>query len=184
MKATGKAQRWTYEEYLLLPADGKRHEITDGERHVTPAPAPRHQAILAYLLRRIAEFAETHDLGTCLPAPVDLVLAEDTVVQPDLLFIQKDRLQIIGKDAVTAAPDLVIEILSASSRKLDYVIKFKLYAAHGVSEYWIVDPDAERIEVFVLESSQFVKKSEVTAGEVESPVVLKNLRIPVAEIFR
>jgi Uma2 family endonuclease len=183
MKETERQTRWTYEDYLLLPDDGKRYQIVRGELFMSAAPIPKHQIVSIRLVFRILQYVEAHRLGICLCAPIDLLLAKDSVVQPDIIFIQESRRGIIGEKYLTAAPDLVIEILSDSTRKLDLVLKRSLYAEHGVREYWIVDPKAERIDIHVLENGELVKKSEGTEGEVRSPAVLPGLAFPVREIF-
>src|SRR5262245_11521399 len=183
MKETERPARWTYEDYLLLPDDGKRYQIIRGELFMSAAPVPKHQIVSMRLFSRILQFIETHRLGICLYSPIDLVLAADCVVQPDIIFIQKDRLGIIGEKYLTAAPDLVIEILSESTRQLDLVLKRSLYAEHGVREYWTVDPKAERIDIHVLENGELALKAEVTEGEVRSPGVLPGSAFSVREIF-
>lgn len=138
---------FTYEDYKLLP-EGGRYEIVEGELLVTPAPSARHQGILVRLILRLASFVESGNLGKVLPAPTDVVLANESVVQPDLLFVARERQVIIDPaGAVHGAPDLVVEVLSPSSASRDQVVKRKLYARYGVREYWIVDPVANSIEV-------------------------------------
>ena len=183
MKPAARSDGWTYEDYLGFPDDGKRYEILEGEKVVTPAPVPRHQIVLARIYDALKAFAEEQDLGSVLFAPIDVLLAENTVVQPDLLFIAKDRASIIGDRAITEAPDLVIEIHSPATHKLDHVTKRRIYAVHGVREYWIVDPDLEKVEVFVLERGTLEKRAEVTEGAVGSFAVLPGLRIPCPKIF-
>lgn len=183
MKETFKSPKWTYEDYLLFPDDGKRYEILRGEKFVIPTPVPRHQIASRNIQFALMKYLETHELGELLNAPIDVVLAEDSVVQPDLLFIARERLSIVGEKAITEAPDLVIEIRSPSTHKLDYVTKRQLYAEHGVKEYWIVDPEVERIEVFVLESGKLEKKTEVTSGEARSLVVLPGFGVDLRKVF-
>lgn len=138
----------TYIEYLTL-SDDARYELIEGELHLTPTPPNRHQKSLIRLVARMLPFIEERDLGTVLMGPVDLVLAEDTVLQPDLLFIAREREGIIGeKSGIFGAPDLVVEILSPSTAKRDLVTKKRLYDAHGVREYWIIDPEQNFIEVY------------------------------------
>ena len=183
MKETERQTRWTYEDYLLLPDDGKRYQIIRGELFMSAAPIPRHQIVSIRLVRILDRWVVAYKLGICLYSPIDLVLADDSVVQPDIIFIQESRRGIIGEKYLTAAPDLVIEILSESTRKVDLVLKRSLYAAYGVREYWIVDPKAERIDIHVLENGDLVKKAEVTEGVVRSPVVLAGLEFPLREVF-
>ncbi len=183
MKGTARPVHWTYEDYLLFPEDGKRYEIVEGEKLVTPAPLPKHQTVLANLIRLLVQFLEGKDLGKWFPSPIDVVFAQESVVQPDLIFIRKDRLQIIGERAITGAPDLVVEVVSASSRKLDSITKRKLYAGYGVNEYWIVDPELERIEILVLEGGSLVKKVEHVEGDAWSLEVLPGFSTALREVF-
>ncbi|HWI66600.1 MAG TPA: Uma2 family endonuclease [Symbiobacteriaceae bacterium] len=140
---------FTYEDYKLLPED-RRYEVVEGELLVTPAPSALHQGILVRLILRLASFVEAGKLGKVLPAPTDVILANESVVQPDLLFVAKERQGIIDPSGgVHGAPDLVVEILSPSTASRDQVVKRKLYGRYGVREYWIVDPVAQNVEVLI-----------------------------------
>ncbi len=183
MEGTAKPLKWTYEDYLAFPDDGKRYEIIEGEKFVTPAPIPKHQWVALNLVKAFNFFLERNPVGAVLFSPIDVLLSEETVVQPDIVFIQSERLGIVGDKAITAAPDFIIEILSDSSRRTDYVPKRKLYAKHGVREYWIVDPAVERVEIFVQESGDLVKKAEHTTGDVSSLEVLPGFSVAIRAIF-
>jgi len=140
----------TYQDYVLLPDDGKRYEILDGDLYVTPSPTARHQRISLNLVLVLARHVQTHMLGEVIAAPLDVILAEDSIAQPDILFISNERLPIV-RDWVHGAPDLVIEILSPGTRDRDRTLKRHLYARHGVRELWLVDPDARSVEVHRLD---------------------------------
>ena len=174
---------WTYDDYLRLPDDGTRVEILDGQKFVTPAPTPRHQLVIATLLPAIQRFVEENDLGACSTAPIDVLLAHDTVVQPDLIFIARERLSLIGAKAIEGAPDLVVEVLSPSTRRRDHRQKRDLFERYGVREYWLVDPDTDRVEVFVLEDGGFVQRVDVTTGEAASPTVLPGFSLALERLF-
>jgi Uma2 family endonuclease len=178
-----KPERWTYAKYRTLPDDRNRYEIIRGELIVSPAPKSKHQTVVWNLTMLLGKFLGDHGLGVGRSAPMDVVLADDSVVQPDLLVVRKERLEIIGEDGLTAAPDLVVEVLSESSRKRDHAAKRHLYAEYGVREYWLVDPDVERIEIHVLEGADLVLKSIVSEGAFESPVVLPGFRADIASLF-
>jgi len=127
-----------------------RYEIIEGELLETVAPNVRHQSILNNLLFHLNMYVRAGGLGKVLPAPTDVVLARDQVVQPDLLFVSRDRYQIIEPlGAIHGAPDLAVEILSPATTGRDRVMKRKLYGRFGVQEYWIVDPAAGTVEVLV-----------------------------------
>jgi Uma2 family endonuclease len=138
--------RWTYEEFARLPEDGKRYEIIAGELYVTPAPRPRHQEVLGRLHIELGVFANEHGLGIVYPGPIDVLFAEGDYFEPDLVFVRHDRKRIVSERGIEAAPDLVIEILSASTGARDRGIKRERYALFGVPDYWIVNIEERRIE--------------------------------------
>ena len=141
------ATKLTYEDFLLLPEDGNRHEVIYGEHCMTPAPATRHQRISMRLSGALFTFLEEHPLGEVFAAPIDIVLSETDIVEPDLVFIASARAEIVTEQNIQGAPDLVIEILSPGTRRRDELVKRKLYASFGVREYWIVDPDLDAVRV-------------------------------------
>ena len=178
-------RKWTYPDYLALPDDGRQHRILGGEHFVTAAPRPRHQIVLGNLHLLLAKHVRENDLGLVLFAPVDFVLSDFDVVQPDLIFISKERLEIVGETHIPEAPDLAVEVLSPSTRKLDLELKRELYERHGVREYWIVDPDRECVEVLELSNHRF-GAGEILKREAEhvlESTVLAGLKIPLTEIF-
>ena len=127
-------------DYLALP-DQPRCELLYGRLPVTPAPTARHQRIVVALTRLLAELAERRG-GEALVSPVDVVLADHSIVQPDVIYLSQERAYII-RSRVEGAPDLVIEILSPATARRDLGEKMRLYAESGVVEYWIVDPELE-----------------------------------------
>jgi Uma2 family endonuclease len=174
--------RFDYSDYLQLP-EGKRYEILAGELYVVPAPNTRHQRISlriqTALVRQIAE----KGLGELLSAPYDVVLSEENVVQPDILFVRKDRLSLIGEQNLPAAPDLIVEILSPATRKKDLAIKQKIYARFGVQEYWIVDPEADRVEVLTWRESGYITVGVYGATDHLLSPLLPDIDIPLAALF-
>jgi len=176
----------TYEDLLCWPEDGKRHELIDGEHYVTPAPIPRHQIVSIRLSSRIGRVVEEQDLGLLLYAPVDIVFSEVDVVEPDLLFIARHRLDIVGETHVHGAPDLLVEILSPSTRRRDEITKRHLYEQNGVREYWVVDPELEAIKVYRLAGETYRREAELTVetGDRLSSPLFPGLEIPLAEILK
>jgi Uma2 family endonuclease len=136
----------SYADYVALPDDGQRYELHEGDLWVTPAPGTPHQRVSLALAGRLDAHVKRHRLGMVLEAPTDCILSDRTVLQPDILFIATDRLGIVTERAVEGAPTLVVEILSRSTAALDRGRKRRMYAAHGVPFYWIVDLDACAIE--------------------------------------
>src|SRR6266511_5909326 len=140
----------TYEDYAALPADGRRYEIHDGELSVTPAPSPQHQMVSRDLLTVLHHHVKTKGLGEVLYAPLDVILAETAIVQPDIVYLDRTRLGAISRRGIEGAPTLVVEILSPSTTLIDRSTKRGLYARHGVPYYWLVDPEGRAIEALVL----------------------------------
>jgi Uma2 family endonuclease len=146
--AHASRRKLTYDDFLLFPDDGQRHELIDGEHFVTPSPFIRHQE----LLKRLSYAVESHlranpDQGQMFFAPLDCVLTSHDVVEPDLLVVTEDQLEILTDEHVQGVPALVVEILSAGSRRLDGRLKRDVYDRVGVREFWIVDPAGSTIAV-------------------------------------
>ncbi len=139
---------WTYHEFARLPSDRNRYEIIAGELYVTPAPGTPHQFAVVRLTALLDAFVVQHDLGWILPGPVDVLFAEGDYLEPDLVFVRRERRGIISDRGIEAAPDLVVEVASPSTAKRDRGIKRERYAYFGVPEYWVADPDTKRIEVY------------------------------------
>ena len=132
--------KFTYTDYLLLP-EGDRRELIEGDFYMVPSPSFRHQSISRDISTPLWDYVRTNGLGVVVWAPMDVVLTQESVVQPDILFISNERREIITDNNISGAPDLVVEILSPSTADRDRELKLRLYARHGVREYWIVDPD-------------------------------------------
>ncbi|MCP9462936.1 MAG: Uma2 family endonuclease [Nitrospira sp.] len=147
----------TYHDYLLLPDDGKRYEIIDGDLFMTPAPVTRHQTIAMRLSHLLMTYLESHPVGIVLAAPCDVVLSEVDVVQPDLLLIRHDSAARITEKNIQGPPDIIIEILSPGTATRDRDLKRKRYEHFGVQEYWLVDPDQNTLEILALKNGQYVE---------------------------
>lgn len=152
---TTPATKLTYQDYRLLPDDGKRYEIIDGDLYMTPSPVTRHQAIVARFVQLFMNYFETHPIGTVFAAPYDVVLSDTDIVEPDLLVVLKDGAARITEKNVQGPPDVVIEILSPGTAARDRELKRKRYEHFGVREYWLVDPDGNTLEMLQLASGQF-----------------------------
>jgi len=177
--------KWTYSDLLLFPDDGKRHELIDGEHIMSPSPFTKHQRIVVNLCAAIKIFLKDHPIGEVFVAPMDVVLSDIDVVEPDLLFIASEHASIITEKHIMGAPDLVVEIISAGSRKTDEIIKRKLYEQFGVKEYWIVDPELESVKVYRWQSTGFVRAEElsVESGSTLTTPLLPTLTTPLSELF-
>jgi len=179
------ATHWTYEDLLRMPdeGDGKRYEIVGGVRFMTPSPFERHQRASGNLVFLLMSFLEERDLGVVYHARLDVVLSDDTVLVPDIVFVSKARVSIIQERGLFAAPDLVVEILSDETESRDRGLKLRAYAEHGVREYWILDPAHRSVEIFVLDGRDLVKSSEHSAGKISSPIVLPGFSATLDRIF-
>jgi Uma2 family endonuclease len=172
MAAPVRHVRFTYRDYLLTPEDGKRWELIEGEFYVTPAPTPKHQLALQELFVALHSFVRERDLGEVFVSPIDIVLSNHDVVQPDIIFIEKSRLGIVSETHIAAAPDLVVEIASPSTAGHDRERKRRLYLKYGVREYWIADPEACTIEVLVAGVDDFETHRVFASGtELTSPLL-------------
>ncbi len=171
----------TYEDYRNTPED-ERYELLDGELVMSEAPRIVHQRANVKLVSRMERFVEEGDLGEVFHAPTDVVLSETAVVQPDLLFVSNERAHIITEQNIQGAPDLVVEILSPSTANRDWTIKRELYAAHGVKELWIVDPDARIVWVMLLRDGDFRHMRVYGEGQSLSSTTLDGFTVDIDEI--
>lgn len=145
----------TYEDYALIPDDGKRHEIVDGEHFVNPSPRSEHQSVSACLTTELVLAIQYTGLGRVFAAPFDVQLSKHDIVQPDLVVILRQNLSILTPTKAKGSPDLLIEILSPSSLHHDRERKHRLYERSGVREFWIVDPGEHVVEQLVLEDAGY-----------------------------
>ncbi len=174
--------KFTYEDYVNTPED-KRYELLDGELLMTPAPAEIHQRISILLGWKLLQFVTENGFGRVYQAPFDVVLSDMDVVQPDLLFISNARAHIVTAANVQGAPDLVVEILSPSTAERDRTLKRRLYARHGVSEYWIVDTEARSVEVLLLREGGFEVAGTYGEGDTLTSPTLRGFELSVDDIF-
>jgi len=144
----------TYEEFRQLPYDGRHYELVCGEVHVTPAPYTWHQFILRRLVPSLERHFARNPVGEFAIAPLDVCLAADIVLQPDLIFVSAARVEILGEDFVSGPPDIVVEILSPSTSAHDRAVKIPLYAQAGVPEIWIIDAQAKTVETLKLQGKK------------------------------
>lgn len=176
--------RLTYEDYCLTPP-GERYELIEGVlRKMTPAPSVFHQEISKRLERLLLEWVEDRGLGKVYDAPIDVVLSQHNVLQPDLIYISKERTEIIHKANIWGAPDLVVEILSPSTAELDQETKRQIYAAYGVRELWLVDPDNKSIEVATLDGHELATLEIYRPGSIMTTRLLPGFSLDVGMLFK
>jgi Uma2 family endonuclease len=178
-------RKLTYEDYLLFPDDGNRHEILDGEHFVTAAPHLWHQSVVAELIALMTPFVRRHNLGWVYPAPADVLLSEHDTVQPDLLFVSKARAHILTEKNVQGAPDLVVEVLSPSTRRRDEGLKLGRYEILGVQEYWAIDPTRHSARIYRRSGERLRKVADLTTagGDCLTSPLLPGLEIFLSEIY-
>jgi Uma2 family endonuclease len=183
--ARAESIRFTYEDYLNFPDDGRRHELIDGEHYVTPAPVRRHQKLSGRLMFALEAWLREHPVGEVYAAPLDVILSDVDVVEPDLLFVSNERAEVLGK-WVHGAPDLVVEILSPGTRRTDETTKRRLYERAGVREYWIVDDEIEVVKVYRRQDDgSFARAPDLSREErhsLETPL-LPGFCLSLAELF-
>ena len=172
----------TYEDYAKTP-DDVRYELIGGE--LTPMPSPKwlHQLLLTRLLMPLYVFTHDRGLGEVVPAPMDVVLSDTDVVQPDVIFVSNERAHIITEDNIRGAPDLLVEILSPSTSERDRTVKRDLYARHGVREYWLVDPHAKSVTALMLVENRFALSGVYGEGQTLTSPTLEGFSLDLDELF-
>lgn len=154
------SRKLDYSDYAAIPEDGNRYEVLEGSLHVTPAPSTGHQHASKRLHRQLEAYFEGRSLGEVFYSPLDVILSPHDIVQPDLVVVE--RPEQVSKRGVEGSPLLAVEILSPSTRQHDRRRKFKRYAALRIPHYWMVDPEARRLECYRLEGDWY---SMVVSGE-------------------
>jgi Uma2 family endonuclease len=173
---------YTYEDYLKIN-DDNQYELIGGELILVPAPLTIHQHISRKLIQIIGSFIDDNNLGELYGAPTDVLLTEKDKPQPDIMYISKNRLDIVTEKNIQGAPDLVIEILSPSTSRFDKVKKSRLYYAHGVKEYWIIDPIDKAVQVFTSGEKNWNLVEAYDEDDILLSSLLPGLEIKLKDIF-
>lgn len=180
--------RFTYEDLVRFPDDGKRHELIDGEHYVPPSPDLRHQVLVGRLHLAIGNYLATRPgVGRVFLAPLDVVFSPCDVVEPDLLFVAGDQVDILTPKNIQGAPALVVEVLSEGTRKVDAQIKRRLFERMHVREYWLVDPTLDTIQVFRASTAgRMPRAAELSMedGDVLATDLMPGFAMPLGEFFR
>ena len=176
-------KRYTKEDYERLP-EGSPYQLIGGELIMSPSPTFFHQRIAFKIASRLGAFVERNRSGAIVMAPMDVYFNEEDIYQPDIIFLRAEQLpKIDPDDRIHLTPDLVIEVLSPSTAYHDYSHKKKIYAEHGVKEYWIVDPQDKTIEIMVNDSGIFRTEELLgVSGTVES-AMFPGFSMKVEEVF-
>lgn len=183
MEPRHPSTKLTYADLERLPDDDLRHEIIDGEHYVTASPVTRHQRISRRLLVALQAHVDQHPLGEVFHAPFDIVMSLHDVVVPDLMYVSQARAHLVTAKNLQGAPDLVIEILSPSTRPRDERLKRDLYERVGVEEYWLVDPDRNMLTVHRRQGSHFLLPERFDASAVLTTPLLPGFSLPLSAVF-
>lgn len=182
MALTKPTGAWTYEDLASLPDDGHRYEIIEGELYEMSGPSFDHAAVVANLITMLIPMISGLR-GRWFTAPLDVFFTGANPVQPDLLAVLPGWQGDTSKRGIEGAPDLVVEVLSPSNRQHDVVRKRALFAAGGVREYWIVDPEAGTLEILQLSGKRFQQADFCSGEAIAASPLLGPLPIPTAELF-
>jgi Uma2 family endonuclease len=175
--------RLSFADLERMPEDGRRYELYDGEPSEVPSPIPRHQRVALHLMELLREY-ERRAGGLVFVSPLDVVLDEHNVVQPDVVYFGPDRAPAIDLSRpVRIRPDLAVEVLSPGTEATDRGWKLRLLARFGVPEYWIVDSDSEAIEVHVLARRTYQLAHVHRRGETLTSPTLPDLTFAAARVF-
>jgi Uma2 family endonuclease len=176
--------KWTYADFLRLPDDGVRYEIIDGVLYMTNAPDPAHQYAVGEVFAEMHRRAKEQNLGAVYMAPIEVHLSGIAQpVQPDVLFIMAERRSIVKEKYIEGPPDLIVEVTSPSTARLDRKVKLDAYERAGVREYWIVNPRTRFVEVYVLRRSEYALRGEYGPGERVASEVLPGLELLTDTLF-
>ena len=182
MATQRRVVKFTYEDYKHTPED-KRYELIDGDLIMVPAPRTAHQRSSRDIGLPLVTFVDENELGEVFLAPTDVVLSNTDVVQPDILFVSRERSYIINELNIRGAPDLVIEVLSPSTAQRDRTLKRTLYALHGVSEYWQADTDAKNVTVLALEDGEYTVAGIYGEGQTLESPSLAGFTLEIDRVF-
>jgi len=174
--------RLTYEDFCLLPEDGKRREIIEGELFVTPSPQTPHQRAVIRLSSQLWHFADSQKLGEVFTAPFDVVFSEFDVVEPDVLYISNARSGVLTSKNVQGAPDLVVEVLSESTARVDRSVKLKLYGKFGVEEYWMIDTAGPTAEIYRRSPGGLELPEKLSAADALTSPMLPGFSVPLRKL--
>ena len=173
----------TVYDYRELPEGPPHYQLIEGDLFMSPAPGRYHQDILRNITFIFFEYLQKKRVGEIYFAPFDVFLTDLNVYQPDMVFVSNTRKAILSDRGAEGAPDLVVEILSPKTAKLDKGVKKEIYSRTGVQELWIVDPDLENIQVYRLAESSDVPVGTFGVKQKFQTPLLPGLKIPVAKIF-
>lgn len=178
-------RHWTAADYFELETED-RYEVMRGELVMVPAPTSVHQRVITRLGTFIDMFVIENELGECFHTPIDVLLADDVVLQPDFVFVSAARLgEVVHQTSyIKGAPDLVVEVLSPSTARRDRLVKREIYAEAGVRWYLLVDADQHLIEVFELsDRGQYLAVGGAADGDFLELGAFPGLRVDLSKVW-
>lgn len=175
--------KWTYKDYATLPNDGNRYEVLHGVLYIAPSPDRWHQKASGTIFYHLYVAVQLSELGKVYSCPFDVMLDAKNTFQPDILVVLNEHLDRITKEGVVGAPDLVMEIASPSTARIDLSEKLPAYATAGVPEYWIINPGSHTVEVFVLKYGIYTSLGIFYGPAVLPSQVVPNLNVRVEQFF-
>ena len=173
---------WTATRFFALP-EGEHYQLVEGEILVTPPPSTFHQRLSMRSRLILGAHVEKHALGEVFAAPIAVVLSKRTVLEPDLLFVSAKRASIVQRPGIVGAPDLVVEILSPGTARLDRTRKLRLNATHGVTHYWILDPEESTLEALALKGEKYTLEEALDGSATFKPALFPGLSIDLTRLF-
>jgi Uma2 family endonuclease len=179
----GVRVRFKADDIWDVPEDGKRYEVIDGDLYMTTAPDLDHQRPSGAILSLVWSYLRAHPIGEIFSAPVGLILDEENGLQPDLVYVSRERAGILTRRGIRGVPDLVVEILSPSTEARDRGVKLRRYASAGVLHYWIVDPTTHTIEARHLAEHGYVLSATYGPGDLFQPSLFPGLEIPIDDLW-
>lgn len=181
---TTRSVRYRATDIFDAPDDGKRWEVIDGELVVTPPPGWAHQRASGRLFGLLFIHIFANDLGDLVSAPTGVILDEYSGIEPDIIFVSKERRSIIAERGIEGAPDLVVEVLSPGAQHKDRGIKMRRYAAAGVPHYWMLAPRTRSLEAYVLREGVYEPGGTFGPGSVFRPPLFPGLSIVIDDIWK
>lgn len=178
-----KVPQITRHDYEDMPDGPPYYQVVEGDLIMSPSPTLYHQRVAGRIFFRISSYLEKKPVGEAFIAPLDVFLTEVNVFQPDVVFVSAQRSSIIASEGLEGAPDLVVEILSPGTAKIDKGSKRKIYARTGVQELWLVDPDLKQVQVFELAADPDAPARTIQPEGVLTTKLLPGLRIRAAGVF-
>jgi Uma2 family endonuclease len=177
-----QSKLFTYDDWLNLPQDCYKYEVINGELITRQSPPTIHQRVSGNLSFSLTRFIRKNNIGEVLHR-LDVVLSMTNIVQPDLLFVTKERSQIISEKNIVEAPDLVVEIISENTKITDQTSKKTLYEKYSVKEYWIVYPDEKKVEQFVLRDEVLELRNELRKSKKLDSEVISGFSVSIDHVF-